>query len=168
MQHRIATAAAALVVTGAAIAGPHEHGIGHLDVAVDGSTLVIELRLPTEDLVGFERAPRTDAERARIEHRRVALGDATLFSPSPEAKCTPVGTPAVEPPVFGKPAGGAEEHADFAATYRFECANATALAALEHGIFKAFPRIKQLRVQAVTAKGQKRATLTHGKPRLSF
>ncbi len=151
-----------------AFAGPHEHGIGALQVAVEGRTLAVELRLPAKDLIGFERAPRNDAERARIEQARAALADAKLFAPSAGAQCVPTGTPDVVVPKFAGNAAGADDHADFEAAYRFECADAAALAALEHGVFKAFPRIKQLRAQAVTAKGQKQVVLTHGKPRLAF
>jgi hypothetical protein len=166
MKLRVLAFAGGLGLALGAAAAPHEHGVGRLEVAVDGRTLTIELRLPAEDLVGFERAPRTDAERARIEERRKALADAALFAPASDAACKPLGTPAVEPPVFA--ARGKEEHADFVATYRFDCANPGALADIEQRVFKAFPRIKQLRVQAVTARGQKQATLTHGRPRLAL
>jgi hypothetical protein len=168
MKRTFAALAAALGLAGHAAAGPHEHGIGHLAVAVDGRALAIELRLPAKDLVGFERAPRTDAERARIEQTRAALADPKLFVPPGEAKCSASGTPAVAVPTFTGKAGADDDHADFEAVYRFECANPAALASLEQGVFKAFPRIKQLRVQAATAKGQRQAVLTHGKPRLAL
>jgi hypothetical protein len=169
MRYGIAPFAAALALAaGVAGAGPHEHGVGHLQVAADGRTLAIELRLPAKDLVGFERAPRTDAERARIEDARKALADPGLFRPAVAANCAIAGMPSAAAPTFAGKASGTDDHADFEATHRFECADPAALSALEHGVFKAFPRIKQLRTQAVTAKGQKQATLTHGKPRLSF
>lgn len=40
----------------------HTHGVVTLGVAVDQSTITLELSAPLESLVGFERAPRTDAE----------------------------------------------------------------------------------------------------------
>lgn len=167
MKHLAVAAVAALLATSARGA-PHEHGVGALQVAVDNRTLVIELRLPAKDVIGFERAPRTDAERGRIEQARAALADARLFAPSTDARCAPAGTPAVETPTFTAPSGGADEHADFEATFRFECENPAGLAALDHGVFKAFPKVKRLNVQAVSGRGQKKAVLTHGKPRFSF
>jgi hypothetical protein len=148
-------------------AGPHEHGIGHLQVALDGRALAVELRLPAKDVVGFERAPRNDAERARIDEARAALANAALFTPAAAAQCASKGADVTLPQFSGK-SGGADDHADFEAVHRFDCANAAALAALEHGVFKAFPKIKQLRAQALTARGQKQVILTHGKPRLAF
>jgi hypothetical protein len=41
----------------------HEHGALRLDVAIEGSKLTITMEAPLDNLLGFERAPRTDAER---------------------------------------------------------------------------------------------------------
>jgi len=41
----------------------HEHGVARLSVAVDGKRRTIELDAPLDGWLGFERAPRTDAER---------------------------------------------------------------------------------------------------------
>jgi hypothetical protein len=150
-----------------ALAGPHEHGIGNLQVALDARVLTLELRLPAKDLVGFERAPRNDAERTRIADARAALAAATLFTPAAAAQCTAKPAEVTLPQFSGK-SGGADDHADFEAVHRFECANVAALNDLDHGVFKAFPKIKQLRTQAVTPRGQKQVVLTHGKPRLAF
>jgi hypothetical protein len=160
-------AIAALALAGAlacssAAAAPHEHGVGELDAAVDGNALVIEVRLPAEDVVGFERAPRTDAERARIEQVRKTLGDPKLFTPNAEARCSAAGAPAVAMPAFG----AKDAHADFAATYRFECANAAALNAVDVGVFGAFGKVRRLKAQVAGPRGQKQATLTPQRARL--
>jgi hypothetical protein len=156
----------AVLASGVAAAAPHEHGVGTLDVAVDAATLIVELRLPAQDVVGFERAPRTDAERARIEQVRAALADATRFTPNAEARCRATGAPSVEVPVFGPKAG--DEHADFTATYRFECASTVALTRVDHSVFTAFPKVRRLQAQVISAKGQKQATLTPARPRLAL
>lgn len=44
----------------------HEHGVGVLDIAVDGTELVMEFHAPGADIVGFEYVAETDADRARI------------------------------------------------------------------------------------------------------
>jgi len=145
-----------------AAAAPHEHGVGELDAAVDGSALVIELRVPAEDVVGFERAPRNDAEKARIEQVRRTLGDAKLFTPNAEARCRAAAPPAVEVPAFN----AKDAHADFAATHRFECANAAALSAVDVGVFAAFAKVRRLKAQVAGPRGQKQATLTPQRARL--
>jgi Protein of unknown function (DUF2796) len=157
-----ALALAGALLCGAAAAAPHEHGVGELDAAVDGNTLVIELRLPAEDLVGFERAPRTEAERARIEQVRKALGDAKLFTPNAEARCLSAGAAEVEVPAFG----AKDAHADFSATHRFACTNTTALNAVDVGVFAAFTKVRRLKAQVAGPRGQKQATLTPQRARL--
>lgn len=44
----------------------HEHGVGALDIAVEGTTVILEFRAPGADIVGFEHDASTDADRAAI------------------------------------------------------------------------------------------------------
>ena len=68
--------------------GPHEHGHGTLDVAVEGEDLVIELRMPGVNVVGFEHAPGTDAEREAVRQALARFRDpAAVLVPSPGAEC---------------------------------------------------------------------------------
>ena len=45
----------------------HVHGQIKLDVVIDGPTVVIEMESPLDNFVGFERAPRTDAEQQTVD-----------------------------------------------------------------------------------------------------
>ena len=66
----------------------HEHGHGTLDIVVEGEELVIELRIPAVNVVGFEHAPKDDAEREAVRQALVPFGNATsLFVLSAEADC---------------------------------------------------------------------------------
>ena len=86
-----------LVMTGSAFAesqdehrehGAHVHGHGTLDIVVEGEELVAELRIPAANVVGFEHAPRDDAEREAVRHALVPFSDAaSVLVPSPEAQC---------------------------------------------------------------------------------
>ena len=94
---RPATALAATLLAGAAFAASdgerrehdaHEHGHGALDIVVEGEELVIELRIPAVNVVGFEHAPKNDAEREAVRRALVPFGDATsLFVLPAEAEC---------------------------------------------------------------------------------
>jgi hypothetical protein len=48
-----------------AAAGAHEHAVARLDVSVEGNRAHIALHAPAQGIYGFERAPRTDEERAQ-------------------------------------------------------------------------------------------------------
>ena len=61
-------AALALVLSTALVgaaqaAGAHQHGVAQLEVAVDGNSLTVTLDTPLDNLLGFERGPRTDLPR---------------------------------------------------------------------------------------------------------
>lgn len=44
----------------------HEHGVARAEVVVEAGRITVTLELALHDLVGFERAPRADAERTSI------------------------------------------------------------------------------------------------------
>jgi len=95
----------------AATGHPHEHGVARLDMAVDGQELLIDLEMPLDSVVGYERAPRTDAERAAAQAMLARLRDgAALFKPDAAADCRP-GRVEVDAPVLQGKAGAAEAHA---------------------------------------------------------
>src|SRR5690554_4975241 len=48
-------------------AAAHQHGLGHLDLVLEGQQLILELRIPAEDLLGFEHAPQTPGQQAQLE-----------------------------------------------------------------------------------------------------
>jgi hypothetical protein len=52
----------------------HEHGIGTLDIAIEGRTVGMAFEAPGADIVGFEYAATSDADRATIEQALATLG----------------------------------------------------------------------------------------------
>ena len=137
----------------------HEHGVARLAVAVDGNTLSIELDAPLDGFLGFERAPRTDAERKAAADLLVRLRDAAaLFKPDAAAGCK-AGDVKVEAPVLEPGYKGKGEHADLEAQFSFQCAQPQALRVLDVALFDAFKRLQRIDVQVAGAKGQSKATL---------
>ena len=142
----------------------HEHGVVKLDVAVEGGKLTVVMEAPLDNLLGYERAPRTDAERKAAAEVLARLRGpdkgAPLFSADAGAACTlakaEVVAPVLEPGAKGDPKDG---HADLDATYEFNCAQPAQLTTLNLGLFEAYKRIKRIEVQVVGAKGQAKTTL---------
>lgn len=148
--------APALVLAGKA----HEHGAAKLDIAFEAGKLSIALETPLDNLLGFERAPRTDAERKAADAAVATLkaGD-KLFGIDPAALCT-LGKVEVEsaPLKQGAAAAKADEHGDLDASWEFSCKGG-APAFVEVGLATAFKRMGRIEVQTVTAKGQAKLTL---------
>ncbi|QJF50654.1 zinc uptake protein ZrgA [Roseobacter ponti] len=69
----------------------HEHGVGQLDIAFDGSQIAIELRAPGADIVGFEYAAESTADRAKTDSAVAMLArPLDLFSLPEAAGCSVV------------------------------------------------------------------------------
>jgi len=141
----------------------HVHGEGQLEAIIDGGKISIKLELPLDAAVGFERAPKTDKERAALaETERVLKDGAALFVPTPAAKCT-LGKVEVSMPAFK---GG--EHADIDADYDFSCSEPAALKGIETTIFKSFKRLYRLEAQRSGPAGQGKQRLSPKAPVLSW
>lgn len=78
----------------------HRHGVGQLDIGLDGDRLQVTLTLPLDSLLGHERAPRTTAEReaARRAVQRLRAA-ADWLRPDAAAACRLVDL-AIEAPVL--------------------------------------------------------------------
>ena len=169
----------ALVVAVAAqvaqAAQPHEHGVARLDVAVDAGRVSIELDTPLDNLLGFERAPRTDAERDKATAlvARLRAADA-LFRIDAAAGCTllkvdlrsaalqlsiAAASAAASPAASPVASPAASEHSDLNAVFEFRCKNGTRAGFVEVGLFDAFTALKRIELQVVTPRGQLKATL---------
>lgn len=60
--------------------GTHEHGVAELSVAIEGERVDVMLTAPTGDLVGLERAPANEQERASVLERVAALESGNWFA----------------------------------------------------------------------------------------
>jgi hypothetical protein len=143
----------------------HHHGAASLHVSLDGRALHIALEGPSDNLLGFEHAPRTEAQRKTVARAEQQLKQsAQLFGIPSAAECQ-ARPPRVEMKLPA--AGSSETHSEIETEWRWECGKPDALTHLDvSGLFKAFSRLKQLKVQIVTAHGQKTAVLTPSAARL--
>lgn len=149
--------------------GAHEHGVATLDIAVDARQIVVQFETPLDNLVGFERAPRTDSERQRVDEAiaRLKDGDA-LFRFDPAAGCK-LARARLDSPALGlggqgsAPAQGA--HAELQASWEFACTDATRAVHVDVGLF-AFNQLKRVQVQLALPKGQAKRELKRPNGRL--
>lgn len=142
----------------------HEHGALKIDVAIEGNQLMIEMAAPLDNLLGFERAPRTDAERKAAADVLARLRNpdkgAPLFVTDAAAQCTltkaEVRAPVLEP---GAKSAAKDDHADLDASYEFNCTQPGELRSLGVGLFDAYKRVRRIDVQVAGPKGQSKTTL---------
>lgn len=174
-------AAAAIAAVLPAQAGPaHQHGVARLDVAVEAGRVTLYLETPLDNLLGFERAPRTDAERRQADAAVARLKDADkLFRIDGNAGCklakvtlssAALGLPPAAPGAPAAPAAPAakDEHADLEGRFEFSCTAGTRAGFVEVGLFEAFAQIKRIELQLVSPKGQMKATLLRPASRVAL
>ena len=168
---------------------PHEHGVAVLRVVSEGATLMIEFVSALDNLVGFEHAPRTDAQRTAMGAAQARLRDAAaLLQLSAEAECVLQEVVLESPwlqgardehdrgqdhdhdvsPDHEHASAPSAAHAEMVALYHYECAAPHKLERLHTRLFDAFPRLHEVRAQSATAKGQGAATLKPATPYLSW
>lgn len=155
----------------------HEHGAAELDAALDGAMLEVELRSPAMNLVGFEHAPRSEADKGKIANARKQLEQPDrLLGLTAAAGCTLAKTE-LESPLFEGDHQHEHEHeedhdgqhSEIHAHYHFECATPQALTGLDlQGLFKTFPGTEKIQAQLIGPNGQRGAQLSAKQPRAEF
>ncbi len=158
----------------------HQHGQASLHVTVEGQTLRIALDSPLENLVGFERAPRNERERAAVQSMARELRAVEKhFVPSVKAGCRPTGVElesdvldrgllsaaGASPEEKSSAKGAAKDasrHADLEASFVFRCERPAELSELQVNLFDTFRRLIRIDVQVAGSKRQAAARLTAG------
>lgn len=157
--------------------GAHEHGVAKLNVVLDGNTLELELDSPAMNLVGFEHAASSDADKAKVAAVRQQLEQPLkLFGLSAAANCKEE-QQELESPLFGDAAKADDDdehahdhpHSDIGAHYQLTCANPDKLAQVDLApLFKAFPATQKINVQLIGPNGQKGVETTPAKAAVAF
>jgi hypothetical protein len=159
-----------LLADAAVAQAPHVHGKGTLKIAFQGGRILLELRAPAADIVGFERPPQTPEERNSVERALAELQNPlALFGLPLAARCA-VAEAAVQAPGMTQAAGGAgalqPAHTDFEGAYFLHCIDAGAIRVIEFPFFDKFVRSEVLTVSLVTESGQTHYDVVRTKPRL--
>jgi len=172
----LALVASTLMAALPAAAHTHAHTHGHmtLDVAVDAQTITLALESPLDSFLGFERAPRSEAERKRVAEMVARLKAADqLFQPDAAGGCKlsqvdlaseALGLGAAQ----GHGHGDKAEHADIAVNIVFTCARAAHARFIDVKLFEAYPRLRSIDAQVAVPHRQFKRSLKAGAARLGL
>ncbi|RMR10661.1 hypothetical protein ALP17_04027 [Pseudomonas savastanoi] len=160
--------------------GAHEHGVGRLDVVLEGKKLEFEFESPAMNIVGFEHVAASDEDKAKVaKARELLLKPNALFSIADAANCSATSV-TLKSPLFGDKdddhdehadAGDADhhEHSEIHGHYTFVCDAPAVLKKLDLSqIFKTFPDTRKLQVQLISPGGQSGAEVIAANPTLKF
>jgi len=134
----------------------HVHGVAKMDIAVEAKKISVSFETPLDNLVGFERAPRTDSERQRVDQAvaRLRAGD-QMFKFDPAAGCKMARVELSSAVLKLGPAEAAPKdgHAELEGVWEFDCADATLARHVDLGLFS-FNQLKRVQLQLALPKAQ--------------
>jgi hypothetical protein len=154
----IAAAATLLAVTAQADEmhdhGKHVHGEVALNVAVEGGTLTVEIDTPAAQVLGFEKSPRNEAERAAVTSAEAWFRSGREMVGVPTAAACRLASVDFTAPKLGS------GHADYRARYRFTCANPAALDWFEPRVLRRLKDVEKAEANVIGPGVQRQETLT--------
>lgn len=165
----------------------HVHGEAAGSLAVDGSTVSVQLALPGHNVLGLEHPPRTDAQQQRFDQAMNALQQGEWLRFNPAAGCATQSMSAT-PSGFGSDdhdhyhdhdhdhgddhgddqSHDDDSHAQFELVAVAECARPEALQWAEVQLFDGFPNNEQIVVDVLTAQSVFQARLAPGASRIEW
>ena len=162
--------------------GPHQHGVGQLNLAQEKDEVEIELEVPGADIVGFDHPAASAEDRKAMDVAVTKLKDgARLFLFPAAAGCS---LKEAEVEVHGGDKAEHDDgkkkeeqknehelergHSEFHAHYHFRCADIAAASPLDVQLFAFFPSAQKLAAQSISPSGQGAATLTPQNHRFNF
>ena len=144
----------------------HEHGVGRLDIAFEGTEIAMEFHAPGADIVGFEHAADRAEDRAAVDAAVALLArPLDLFVLPDAAGCSVVRAMAE---LEGDEDHGEDVHAEddghddhdneaghteFHAAYALTCTDPTAITDVTFAYFAEFQNAQEVEVQVVTDNG---------------
>ena len=156
----------------------HEHGVGELNIAVEGSTIEFEFMIPGADIVGFEYVAKSDEDIAKINQALKTFDDYTNIFTLPSNSLCELDSQKValkeeddhdehdehdehddhdehdEHDDHDEHDEHAEEnHNEFYAKYSFECGNINAIKEVNFPYFATFTNSGELEVQFISNMG---------------
>ena len=143
----------------------HSHGVGNLELVVQGSSVKASFEIPMESLLGFEHLSRTPEQKKAMADLQTATAQASYFITLPAAAGCQTKSLQVDSNMFK---GKKSEHSDLDAELEFSCSQPSALTQIEIPLFKKHPRLSSLKVDMVSPKGQASVTLKAKDPVLRW
>lgn len=143
----------------------HAHGLGTLELVVQGGTVKANFEIPMESLLGHEYLPRTPEQKKAMADLQTASTQASYFITLPAAAGCQTQSLQVNSDMFK---GKKSEHSDLDAELAFSCSQPSALTQIDIPLFKKHPRLSALKVDMVSPKGQSSVTLKAKDPVLRW
>ncbi|WP_170328566.1 ZrgA family zinc uptake protein [Ruegeria arenilitoris] len=151
----------------------HEHGTGHLEIAISGAELSLSLAVPAADIIGFERPAQTDEDRTLVAGAISVLSKPLeLFVLPEDAECFTAAAnvtllaEGLGPEADVASASDQDQHTEFQADYQIQCQTIDMVEAIGFAYFERFPNAQKLTVKVDRSGEIQMHELTRSMPNL--
>ena len=132
----------------------HEHGVGELNIAIEGNAIDFEFFIPGADIVGFEYEAKTESDIALVNAALEKFGNFdNIFSLPESSNCNLVNSEIGINQDDDHDEHDEEAHNEFVAHYSFNCGNIKEIDRISFPYFTTFPNSGELEVQFVSEIG---------------
>ena len=149
----------------------HEHGVGELNIAIEGNLINLEFMIPGADIVGFEYEAKSDEDISTVNAALTKFDDFNnIFTIPNTANCNLVEAEIAinqgndhddeheheehdEHDHEEHDEHGEEAHNEFVAHYSFTCGNVKEIDRINFTYFTTFPNSGELEIQFVSEMG---------------
>ncbi len=169
----------------------HVHGIGALNVAIDGDQVMLEFESPAVNIVGFEHTPSNEQQQQAVDTAMEMLREGgKMFVFTDKSGCR-LETAEVHTTIETDHDDAHEgehnhenesahdqehadheeheaEHSEFHVEYTFRCEQSDALTSMDVKLFEHFPSLEELTTQIISNTSQQGASLTKENSAVTF
>ena len=163
----------------------HEHGVGELNIAVEGNSMNLEFMIPGADIVGFEYEAKSDSDIASVNTALSKFQDfENIFTLSSSGNCNLVDAEIEinqgdehedehdhedeheheDEDEHDHDEHEEEAHNEFVAHYSFTCGNVKEIDRIDFPYFTTFPNSGELEIQFVSEVGSTSFEVEGDKP----
>jgi len=157
--------------------GVHVHGRAQLNIVLEGQELLVELKSPGMNILGFEHAPLTDEQRAVVNQAKQILGDPSNVIELEGGSCRLVSAEVDMPAAHehhghGGHHGHAHDseamHSEIHTGFLFSCSDPRTFNSVNLRLFENYPGFEEIVVQWIINANQGSRTITGSNPILMF
>ena len=161
----------------------HEHGVGELNIAVEGNAMNLEFMIPGADIVGFEYEAKSDSDIALVNTALSKFQDfENIFTLSSSGNCNLIDAEIDinqgdehedehdyedehdHEDEHDQDEHEEEAHNEFVAHYSFTCGNVKEIDRIDFPYFTTFPNSGELEIQFVSEVGSTSFEVEGDKP----
>ncbi len=147
----------------------HTHGEAVLNIVLENQMLYVEFTSPAMNLTGFEYSPQSAQDKKLVSNVRQYLHNAEWLQPTDGAQCQLKKSSAVahfeeheeheEHDTDKHDKNESSEHAEFEASFEYQCQLSDALKSIRLSLIKDYPSLHKIHVNLITEIKQTTFTL---------